>query len=149
MIIWRGCGFLDVIFVFGASLVMELITETVTRDTDFYQKEAWPLALALIVAGIVTWAVGKKLHARGVRAMSDQPAGPEAASFRTHTFFFVPMHYWAVVLLCARCAALRSTPIGRWRRMAIRESDHRGRIDVEIIVKPRHPAAGRARVMAA
>jgi hypothetical protein len=64
MIIWRGWGFLVAVFAFGASLAMELVTEWVTKDDDFYQREAWPLALAFVVAGVVTWFVGKALHAR-------------------------------------------------------------------------------------
>jgi hypothetical protein len=63
MIIWRGWGFLVAVFAFGASLVTELVTESVTGDDGFYQREAWPLALASVVAGIVTWLVGKKLIA--------------------------------------------------------------------------------------
>jgi hypothetical protein len=99
MIIWRGWGFLVAVFVFGASLAMELITESLTGDDDFYQKEAWPLALAFVVAGIVTWFVGKQLHARGARVVIDKATGRELAIGGSHTFFFVPMHYWAVVLI--------------------------------------------------
>ena len=99
MIIWRGWGFLVAVFAFGASLAMELITESMTGDDDFYQKEAWPLALAFVVAGVVTWFVGKKLHARGARAVIDKATGQELTIGGSHTFFFVPMHYWAVVLI--------------------------------------------------
>jgi hypothetical protein len=56
MIIWRGWGFLVAVFAFGASLAMELITESITEDDDFYQTEAWPLALAFVAAGVVIWA---------------------------------------------------------------------------------------------
>jgi hypothetical protein len=99
MIIWRGWGFLVAVFAFGASLAMELITESMTGDDDFYQKEAWPLALALVVAGVVTWFVGKKLNARGARTVIDKATGRELTIDGSHTFFFVPMHYWAVVLI--------------------------------------------------
>ena len=82
MIIWKGWGFLVAVFTFGASLAMELITESMTGDDTFYQTAAWPLALAFVVAGVLTWFVGTKLRARGA-----------------HTFFFVPMHYWGVALI--------------------------------------------------
>jgi hypothetical protein len=99
MIIWRGWGFLVAVFVFGASLAMELITESMTGDDGFYQREAWPLALALVVAGLVTWLVGRTLHARGGRVVIDKATGRELTIDASHTFFFVPMHYWAVVLI--------------------------------------------------
>jgi hypothetical protein len=82
MIIWKGWGFLVAVFTFGASLAMELITESIAGDDTFYQNEAWPLALALVLAGVLTWFVGRKLQARGA-----------------HTFFFIPMHYWGVALI--------------------------------------------------
>jgi hypothetical protein len=97
MIIWRGWGFLVAVFTFGTSLAMELATESMTGD--FYQREAWPLALALVVAGVVTWWVGKQLNARGGRAVVDEATGQKLTIGGSHTFFFVPMHYWAVVLI--------------------------------------------------
>jgi hypothetical protein len=99
MIIWKGWGFLVAVFAFGASLAMELLTESITGDSDFYQKEAWPLALALVVAGVVIWFVGKALHARGARTVIDKATGRELTIGGSHTFFFVPMQYWGVVLI--------------------------------------------------
>jgi len=99
MIIWKGWGFLVAVFAFGASLAMELITESMTGDDTFYQRESWPLALAFVIAGVVTWFVGKALHARGARTVIDKATGQELTIGGSHTFFFVPMHYWGVVLI--------------------------------------------------
>ena len=99
MIIWRGWGVLVAVFTFGASLAMELIVESTTRDDAYFQREAWPLALALVVAGVATWLVGRKLNAATARTVIDKATGRELTIDRTHTFFFVPMHYWGVVLL--------------------------------------------------
>jgi hypothetical protein len=99
MIIWRGWGFLVAVFIFGASLAMELVTEWMMGDDDFYQKEAWPLALAFVVAGVVTWFVGKWLNTRGGRVVIDEATGQKLTIGSSHTFFFIPMHYWGVVLI--------------------------------------------------
>ena len=99
MIIWKGWGFLVAVFVFGASLAMELITESIMKDDNFYQTEAWPLALALVVAGVVTWFVGQALHARGARTVIDKATGQELTIGGSHTLFFIPMHYWGVILI--------------------------------------------------
>jgi hypothetical protein len=99
MIIWKGWGFLVAVFVFGASLAMELITESMTHDEQFYQREAWPLALAFVVAGVGTWFVGKALQGRGGRTVIDKATGQELTIGGSHTFFFIPMHYWGVALI--------------------------------------------------
>ncbi len=99
MIIWRGWGFLVAVFVFGASLAMELVTESLTGDDDLYQTQAWPLALALVAAGIATWFVGKYLNAKGARTVIDKATGKELTIGGRHDFFFIPMHYWGPALI--------------------------------------------------
>jgi hypothetical protein len=99
MIIWRGWGFLVAVFAFGASLAMELITESMMGDDDFYQREAWPLAVAFVVAGVVTWFVGQTLNARSSRTASDTVPGGERTTSAAHSLFFVPMQYWGVLLI--------------------------------------------------
>jgi hypothetical protein len=84
MIIWSGLGFLVAVIVFGASLIMELTTETLFRDDQYYQTHAWPLALALALSGAIVWALGNYLHASGARR---------------HTLFFIPMRYWGPLLV--------------------------------------------------
>jgi hypothetical protein len=91
MIIWSGWGFLVAVIVFGASLAMEAMTEALTGDNQFYQTHAWPLALALALAGVITWGVGKYFSTRG--------AGRTATTSDPHRFFFIPMRYWGPILL--------------------------------------------------
>jgi hypothetical protein len=99
MIIWSGWGFLVAVIVFGASLAMELVTEAAVGDDRFYQVQAWPLALALALAGVIVWTVGKYLHGRGARVVIDKATGRESTIGGQHRFFFVPMHYWGPVLI--------------------------------------------------
>jgi hypothetical protein len=99
MIIWRGWGFLVAVFVFGVSLAMELITESATGDREFYQRHAWPLALAFLIAGAITWFAGTALNARGARTVIDKATGREYTIDGRHSFFFVPMQYWGIVLI--------------------------------------------------
>ena len=99
MIIWRGWGFLVAVIVFGASLAAELITERLTGDDQFYQVQRWPLALALVVAAVTTWALGSYLRGRAARVVIDKLNGRESTIGGDHRFFFVPMHYWGPLLL--------------------------------------------------
>jgi len=99
MMIWSGWGFLVAVIVFGASLAMELVTEALVGDDRFYQVQAWPLALALALSGVLIWGVGKYLHARGARVVIDKATGQELTIGGQHRFFFIPMHYWGPVLI--------------------------------------------------
>jgi hypothetical protein len=106
MIIWSGWGFLVAVIVFGASLAMEVVTEALTEDALFYQTHAWPLALALALAGVITWGLGKFFYARGARRMTDQGAGRTVATNDQHRFFFIPMHYWGPILFALAAVSL-------------------------------------------
>ena len=99
MIIWSGWGFLVAVIVFGASLAMELVTEALVEDDRFYQVQAWPLALALALSGVLIWGVGKYLHARGARVVIDKATAQELTIGGQHRFFFIPMHCWGPVLI--------------------------------------------------
>ena len=99
MIIWRGWGFLVAVFTFGASLAMELITESMTGDDTFYQRKAWPLAVAFVAAGVVTWYVGQALNARSGRTPSNAGPGRDPVTDAAHSLFFIPMHYWGILLI--------------------------------------------------
>lgn len=98
MIIWRGWGFLVAVFVFGCSLVMELVTESVMRDDTYYQQQAWPLTSAIALAGLLSWFVGSALNRRGGRTVVDQATGETLTIGGRHDFFFIPMQYWGPIL---------------------------------------------------
>ncbi|HEX2444274.1 MAG TPA: hypothetical protein VHJ77_10050 [Vicinamibacterales bacterium] len=99
MIIWSGWGFLVVVIAFGASLAMEVVTEALVGDDRFYQTEAWPLALALALSGVIIWGLGKYVYARGAKVVIDKVTGQELTIGGEHRFFFIPMHYWGPVLI--------------------------------------------------
>ena len=99
MIVWNGWGFLVAVIAFGVSLTMEIATEAVVRDDRYYQTRAWPLALALVLSGVIIWTLGKYLQARGGRVVIDKATGQELTIGGQHRFFFIPMHYWGPVLI--------------------------------------------------
>ena len=71
MIIWSGHGYLVAVFVFGISLLMELSTESVFNDDDFYQREAWPFPLAMVIAAALCFLVGSWLKGADERRLID------------------------------------------------------------------------------
>jgi hypothetical protein len=99
MIIWSGHGYLVAIFVFGASLLMEFGTEAAFNDKNFYQREAWPLALALIIAGALSFFIGLKLNSSGQRRLLDPETNEEVVvATGNHSLFFLKMHWWGPIL---------------------------------------------------
>ncbi|MBA3355504.1 MAG: hypothetical protein H0U18_06095 [Pyrinomonadaceae bacterium] len=83
MIIWNGLGFLVLVFAFGCSLAMNLITNSLFRDESYYTTRGWPLALALAAAGALTWMVGSALHRRQGKVMIEKETGRESWCCRT------------------------------------------------------------------
>jgi hypothetical protein len=99
MIIWSGWGFLVIVIAFGVSLAIEVVSEALAGDDRFYQTHSWPMALALVLSGLIVWGLGKYLYARGARVVIDKASGQELTIGGKHTFFFIPMHYWGPVLI--------------------------------------------------
>ena len=99
MIIWSGKGFLVAIDVFGASLLMEVPTESAFNDDEFYQREAWPLALALGIAGVLSYLSGLKLKSAGERRLVDPETHEEVVvAADDHSLFFLKVHWWGPIL---------------------------------------------------
>jgi hypothetical protein len=106
MIIWSGLGFLVVVFAFGCSLVMNLITNAVFQDESYFTTERWPLSIALVAAGVLSWLVGKYVNNRQARIMIDKATGREVAFLPNHSLFFIKMHYWGPIFVALGFASL-------------------------------------------
>ena len=99
IIIWHGQGYLVAVIVFGCSLVVNLIINA-TRGKEYYDHHKWPFALSLILSAVICWFLGTYLRKRSDRVVIDKQTGKEIAINQSrHTLFFVPMHYWAPLLL--------------------------------------------------
>ena len=98
MIIWSGHGYLVAVLVFVVSLLMELGTESAFGDEAFYQREAWPLASALLIAGALSFAIGLALNRERIRVdpiTLDEFVVPPG----NHSLFFIKMQWWGPILL--------------------------------------------------
>jgi hypothetical protein len=88
-IFWRGKGWVVAVATFLCSLVAEILTRAITHDESYYGRSPWPLALALLAASGV--AAGLAYVKR------TEPK-------KNNSLFFVPVVYWAAILLL--CAVL-------------------------------------------
>lgn len=102
MIIWSGWGFLVAVIGFGCLFVTQRIVNSAMQDDRYYQTNGWPKLLALVVAALIIWPVGrafnrKRLAKEPVNANTDER--PVLTSGGGHSFFFIPMEYWAAIFL--------------------------------------------------
>ncbi len=105
MIIWSGLGFLVFVIAFTCSLAMEVFTRALF-DNEYYQTQAWPLALALMVAGALSWLIGNALNRRQSKVMIEKDTGREVLLRPNHSLFFIRMHYWGPILIALAFASL-------------------------------------------
>jgi len=99
-IIWHGKGFLVAVFVFGFSLIANLIANSVTGSGVYWDTHKWPFALSLLVSAAICWPLGDYLRKRSNRIVIDKQTGKEFVLNQSqHTLFFIPMHWWSPILL--------------------------------------------------
>jgi hypothetical protein len=99
IIIWRGLGFLVAVIVFGCSLLANLIFNAKV-GAGYYDQHKWPFAVSLIVSAAICWFLGNYLRKRSDRIVIDKKTGKEfAVNQSRHALFFIPMHWWAPILL--------------------------------------------------
>ena len=98
MIIWRGRGFLVAVIIFGSSLVANLIFNAEVGP-GYYDHHKWPFAVSLIVSAAICWFLGDYFRKRPGRVVIDRQSGKEFTLNKAHTLFFIPMRWWAPILL--------------------------------------------------
>jgi drug/metabolite transporter (DMT)-like permease len=98
MIIWSGFGFLVVVFVFGAALLCNYVFDALWGK-GYYSAHKWTIGVAMLIAAALSWGVGNLLRKRRAQTVIDKATGKEMVLDRaTHRLFFIPMHFWGVIL---------------------------------------------------
>ena|SRR5438445_492485 len=100
IIAWHGHGYLVGVFTMASSLGMELATEAIAADETYYQTKAWPFLSAMALAAVPTYLVGRSLNRKiAGRKLIDAETGEAVVMpHNTHSFFFIPMEWWGVIL---------------------------------------------------
>jgi len=106
MIIWSRLGVLVAVFVFGFSLIANLLTDHYTGSEDYWNVHNWPLGVSLLVSGLLSWAVGSWLASAKTKTFIDKETGEEIAVSPSHTLFFIKMHWWGPILLAIGVALI-------------------------------------------
>lgn len=98
MIIWSGYGFIIFIIVFVDSLIAELISQSVTHDETYYQKNLIPLGLSFIVSGVVIYSLKKYFDRKKANNEGTRIFDKVTIAKKGHHLFFIPIEYWAYII---------------------------------------------------
>lgn len=99
MIIWSRLGFLVAVFVFGCSLVADLMTNHFTGSEEYWNEHRWPFGVSLLVSASLSWVAGSRLARDRTRTLVDKETGEEVRVAPNHTLFFIKMQLWGPILL--------------------------------------------------
>ena len=98
-IIWTGKGYLVFVIVFGCSLIANLLFNAQV-GAGYYDHHKWPFAVLLLVSAAICWSLGDYLRKRSDQVVIDKQTGKELVINQSHhTLFFIPMHWWGLILL--------------------------------------------------
>ena len=90
MIVWSGRGFLiPLVLIASFMFFMEII------PMDYVDAV---YVLTFLSTAIFSWFVGKKWNGVPGKVMIDKESGQEVVYKPNHSFFFIKMQYWGIVL---------------------------------------------------
>lgn len=98
MLIWRGYGIVVPLIVFLVCLGMEYILDT-SFFKGYYSLQKWPMSLALFIAAIPIWFLGRYLNKNSERILLDPKTGEDVRVVSTHSLFWIRVEYWAPILI--------------------------------------------------
>jgi len=98
LVVWRGFGWLVPVFVFGALILTQLAVDAFYGE-GFYTANGWPKQAAFIVAAFSVGLLGFFLNHMKRQILIDEETGEEVGKAPAHSLFFIPIEYWAVIVL--------------------------------------------------
>jgi hypothetical protein len=97
MIVWQGAGFAGVLVPVIFVLLGNFGLDKAFGD-GYYASHAWAPASMLIAAALVVWWFGKRLENRPGKELIDPQTQQKVVLKEKHTLFWIPLHYFAIVL---------------------------------------------------
>jgi hypothetical protein len=98
MITWSGKGYYVLLVAIGCQILAMMACNTILGDITIFKTHGWPKAAALIAAAAVIWLLAKSLRGRTEYGIHKE-TGERVPYTPRDTLFFIPMQYWAIVLL--------------------------------------------------
>lgn len=102
-LVWSGKGYIVPVAAFGCSLLTEILVEAHFNDEKYYQQHGWPIFTALAVAGLIVREVAPRIFR--ARRLRDEATGELVVLNDDHTFFFIHIKHWGIILMVAAAVA--------------------------------------------
>ncbi len=109
MIIWSGYGFLAALIPFAFFFLASALTPA-SGGAVSGTTHNWPGAIALLLSAVAVWMIGTRLNSTPGRELIDPQTGQSVRFRRTHSLFFIPMQYTAVLAVIAAVIVLMAQP---------------------------------------
>lgn len=106
LIIYKGKGWLVVVFVFACSFIANLLTNWITGNEQFWNNNKWPFCISLLAASILSFTVGYYLSSQESKIYIEKDSGKEIEIKPDHSLFFIRVTYWGPILLLIAIAVL-------------------------------------------
>jgi hypothetical protein len=100
MLVWQGWGLVVPAVPFLTLVLAQAAAEAAFGPGTSDQHAAWVVALALLPAAFALHRLGRRLN-RGGRTLVDAATGETVVLRRRHSFWFVRVEHWGVVLAVA------------------------------------------------
>jgi hypothetical protein len=104
MIVWTGLGFVVPGISVFCFYVTQLVMTSIFKDARYYTEHGWPKFLACLLASGLVYLLGLSLSSGKVHI--DQRTGKQVIIRRSHSFFFIPVLFWAPIIAICGLALL-------------------------------------------
>lgn len=99
ILFWQGLGLLALAIPFVVLLLINYVLDEVFGH-GFYASHNYSPLIAMTISAVIVWFVGKKLSKDKLeRILIDQATGEKVVIKKKHTFFFIPLHWWALIYI--------------------------------------------------
>lgn len=96
MIIWKGFGILVPIITFLTCLLFDYSTMVIFNDSSYYSSHSWCLSIALCLSGFILHLLSQRFNFDSNEVV--YMPNDKSVSFANHSFFFIRIRYWAILL---------------------------------------------------
>ncbi len=84
---WRGKGYLVPLITIVLSALSQLLIDAIFGAGTYTEHNAVTLILPLGITAIILWLVGRRLNREAIQYGTE------------HTFMFIKMEYWSIILI--------------------------------------------------
>ena len=98
IVIWKGFGIVVPIVAVAGWAVSQIAVDA-SLGADYYEKHAWPKTIACMVIGCLLWSLGTWMNRPDDEESANLRPGAVPRQQEVHDFFFVPVQYWAFVMV--------------------------------------------------